>query len=118
MITGTIERIPTMYVKDTYDDYTVKWVGRLINTNPILNEKGLPKFAIITSTKRIETYTADMSYIEKLAKKLTAPTGNKTTTFDTARIYVIEKNKEVYLGKVVHCRTKEYGVSFIERLED
>lgn len=115
MRTELNERIPVMYVKDTYDDFTVEWQGKLIDTNPILNDKGLPKFAIITSTKRIETYTADITYLEKLAKKLTAPTGNKSTTVDIARIYVVERDKEVYLGKVVHCRNKEYGFSYIEK---
>lgn len=98
-----------LIVTDQYDEYKTRWVKRLIDTNPIFNEKGLPIFVITSKKGRIEISTLNMNYLEKMAKKFTYPRGRGAITTDKGYIYIKEEDKETLIGVVEHNHIRKYN---------
>lgn len=97
-----------LIVTGIHEEYTIKWQGRIIDTDPLL-VNGKPIFIIIGSQNRLELNTIDMKYIEESAKKLTKPTGRASVTTDNAAIYIKEKSgAETRIGIVTHKHIKDY----------
>jgi len=95
-------------VKDMHDEYDIKWVKKIFDTKPCL-ENGKPIFIIIGSKGRIEINTTDMIKLEKYAKLLTQPKGRGRVSADSSRILIKEKDgKETVLGVVFHHRVKHF----------
>ena len=108
-------RIKThLITTDQWDEYEVKWVGRLIDANPELTN-GLPTFVIASSKGRIELRTVDMKQLEIRAKKFTYPRGRGKETSDKSFIYIKETNgNEKLVGVVVHKHYRKYAPMFDE----
>ena len=99
---------PHFIVKDIQDDFHMNWCGKLIDADPIIQD-GKPIFVIIGSQNRLELNTLDFNYIEKCAKRMTNPKGKQAETFDSARIYIKEKNgNEMLMGILSHLRSKTF----------
>ena len=91
-----------------YDNYYVKWCGKLIDARPQL-KNGLPIFIIIGTDGRIELNTIDIQTIEKCSKYLCHPRGRAAITSDCARIYLLEEDgSERLMGKVFQNHVKQY----------
>lgn len=103
-----------LIVIDQYDEYEVKWVHRLVDTNPKLDERGYPTFAILSNKGRMELKTFDMNYLEKQAKKFTYPRGRGALTTDKGYIYIKEENEEVLVAVVTHRHIRKYAPMFDE----
>ena len=103
-----------LIVTDQYDEYETRWVKRLIETNPIFNEKGLPIFIITSNKGRIEVPTLNMNYLEKMAKKFTYPRGRGAVTKDKGYIYIKEEDKETLIGVVEHRHIRKYNQMYDE----
>ena len=93
----------------TEDDFYTEWCGRIIDSNPIIqNNKFI--FVIIGSQYRLEINTNDINYVEKIAKKMTKPKGRQAVASDSVRIYIKEKfDNEKLLGVLFHNRTKVFA---------
>ena len=103
-----------LIVTDQYEDYTVKWCGRLLDCKPLL-KNGLPIFVIITNNGRMEMNTIDLSEVERQAKKFTYPRGRGSVTTDKGFIYVKEDGgREKLLGVVVHNHIRKYAPMYDE----
>lgn len=103
-----------LIVTDQYDNYTVKWTGRLMEAD-IEFKNNLPVFVIISNNGRIEMNTLDIGSVEKQAKKFTCPKGRGALTTDKGFIYVKERGgKEKLLGCVVHNHIRKYAPMFDE----
>lgn len=103
-----------LIVTDQYEDYTVKWCGRLIDTNPVL-KNGMPTFVIITNSGRMEMNTIDLLEVERQAKKFTYPRGRGSVTTDKGYIYVITQGgEEKLLGVVIHNHIRKYAPMYDE----
>lgn len=101
-----------LIITDIHEEYNIKWLNSIKNTNPILHN-GLPIFVLISSTSRVELNTIDIKQIEKMAKKITNPRGRAAITTDKTRIYIKEKdNKETCVGVVTHNHVKKYAPMF------
>ena len=99
-----------LIITDIHNEYHMNWCGKFFNVNPILNEKGLPKFIIVSGNSRMEIYTVDMNYIEKLCKKITCPTGRSAITKDFARVYIQEADgNQVLMGVLTHTKKKTFA---------
>lgn len=102
-----------LIVTDQWDDYEVKWVNSLSKiSNPILDDKGYPTFAIISNKGRMEIKTFDMAYLEQSAKRHTFPRGRGSVTQDKGYIYIKTKEGEVLLGIVIHSHYRKYAPMF------
>ena len=98
-----------LIVTDVHEEYSIKWCGKIIDTNPIL-QNNMPIFIIIGSESRMELNTFDLKRIEDCAKRLTRPRGRASVTTDKAFIYIKEKNdKETCVGVVTHNHIKKYA---------
>lgn len=98
-----------LIVTDVHEEYSIKWCGRIVDTNPIL-QNGMPIFVIIGSESRMELNTIDMKQIENCAKRLTRPRGRAAVTTDQAFIYIKEVDgKETCIGIVTHKHIKKYA---------
>lgn len=97
-----------LIVSEIYDKYTVKWCGRIMDTNPLfVNDK--PVFAIVSGDHRVELNTLDMKRIETCAKKIASPHGRQAVTSDTSRIYIKEVDgKETLVGWVRKDHIKKF----------
>lgn len=103
-----------LIVTDQYEDYTVKWCGRLLDCKPIF-KNGLPIFVIITNNGRMEMNTIDLSEVERQAKKFTYPRGRGSVTTDKGFIYIKEDGGgEKLLGVVVHNHIRKYAPMYDE----
>ena len=99
-----------LIIKDIQNEYHMKWCGRLLDANPLLNEHGLPVFAIIGSQNRMEVRTIDINYLEKCAKLMTYPKGRSAYSEDKARIYIKEVDgNEKLIGILTHKRIKTFA---------
>jgi len=103
-----------LIVTDQYDDYRIKWVRRLIDTHPKLNDKGLPTFVIIANQGRLEMNTVNMGDVAAQAKKFTFPRGRGAITTDKGFIYIKEEKEEVLLGVVIHDHIRKYAPMYDE----
>ena len=98
-----------LIVTGQWEEYDVKWCGRLIDTNPVL-KNGMPIFVVAGSNGRMELNTIDMKLIEKWGKKMTYPRGRKAVTTDKAYIYIKEVNgNEKLVCVVTHNHIKKYA---------
>lgn len=98
-----------LIVTSTHEEYDIKWLGRLIDTNPLLKD-GLPTFVLVSKEKRVELTTLDMNFIETMAKRITNPHGRAAVTTDKTFIYIKEiGGKETCIGVVVHRHIKSYA---------
>ena len=99
-----------LIITDIHEEYHMNWCGKLIDTKPLLNDKGIPTFVIIGSKNRIEISTISINRLEDLAKQLTYPKGRSAITFDTARIYIKEiDGNEKLLGVLTDKRVKSFA---------
>lgn len=103
-----------LIVKDQYDEFKTRWLKRILDTNPKLNEQGLPVFAIISSQGRMEMSTLDMTQLERQAKKFTYPRGRGARTTDKGYIYIKEDKDEVLIGVVEHVHIRKYAPMYDE----
>lgn len=98
-----------LIIKEIHDEYTIKWCGKLIDTNPVFKD-GLPVFVIISSDHRVELNTLDMKQIEGCAKRIASPHGRQAVTSDTSRIYIKEVGgKETLVGWVRKDHIKKFA---------
>lgn len=98
-----------LIIKEIYDEYSVRWYGKLIDTNPVFKD-GLPVFVIISSDHRVELNTLDMKHIEACAKCIASPHGKQAVTSDTSRIYIKEVGgKETLVGLVRKDHIKKFA---------
>lgn len=103
-----------LIVTGQWEEYEVKWCGRLIDTNPVL-KNGMPIFVIITNSGRMELNTIDLAAVETAAKKFTYPRGRGSVTTDKGYIYVITQGgEEKLLGIVVHNHIRKYAPMYDE----
>jgi hypothetical protein len=103
-----------LIVTDQYEDYKVKWCGRLLDADPKL-KNGLPIFIITTNSGRMELNTLDLVEVERQAKKFTYPRGRGSITTDKGFIYIKENNgNEKLLGVVIHNHIRKYAPMYDE----
>lgn len=103
-----------LFVKEQYDEFTIKWVKRILDCKPTLNDNGLPTFVIISNKGRIEITTCNFCYLEEIAKKHTYPRGRGSVTTDKGFIYIKEHDNENLIGVVIHNHIREYGQMYDE----
>ena len=105
-----VEVKPTLICIDSRDEYELKWTGRIIDANPAFDEKGQLNFIIISSQSRVEVNTLDLSYLEKIAKKLTYPKGRGAVSTDKAYIFVRSVDGKQYpLGTFTHQKLRTFA---------
>ena len=93
---------------NVYDEYVVKWCGRLVDVKPLL-KNGLPVFVVVGARGRIELNTIDISEIETCAKSVCYPRGKAAIRTDSSRIYIIEEDgTETLMGKVFDTHITQY----------
>lgn len=98
-----------LIITSIHEEYSIKWCGRIIDTNPVL-KNGKPIFVVIGRDSRVELNTIDMKQIENCAKRLTRPKGHAAVTTDQAFIYIKEVDeKETCIGIVTHKHIKKYA---------
>jgi len=98
-----------LIITDIHEEYSVKWVEKLINTNPKL-VNGLPVFVVIGGVGRTELNTIDIKEIERVGKSMTRPRGREGITTDKAYIYIKEKeDKETLVCIVTHNHVKTFA---------
>lgn len=90
------------------DEYQMKWVGKIIDTNPIFIDNQF-SFVIIGSQSRIEVNTMDFNRLENIAKRITVPKGRSAVSTDKAYIYIKEvSGKDKMIGVLTHNRIKTF----------
>lgn len=98
-----------LIITSIHEEYSIKWCGKIIDTNPILKD-GKPIFIVIGHDSRVELNTVDMKQIENCAKRLIRPKGRAAVTTDQAFIYIKEVDeKETCIGIVTHKHIKKYA---------
>lgn len=98
-----------LIVTDIHEEYSIKWLGRIIDTKPQI-KNGKPIFIVTGGGGRMELNTTDMNRIEKCAKLCTKPRGRSAVTTDTARIYILEEDdNERLIGILTHNHVKTYA---------
>lgn len=103
-----------LITKDQYDEYTVKWHGRLIDTKPEL-KNGMPVWVLQRTSGRMEINSIDLKYIETMAKKFTRPRGRGSLTSDRTLIYIKELDgKEKHVATVIHNHIRKYAPMYDE----
>ena len=100
---------------DQYEEYSVKWHRRLLDSNPKLIN-GVPLFILIRhSGGRMELNTIDLPYLEKTAKKFTFPKGRGSVTTDKTDIYIKEVDgNEKLMATVIHNHIRKYAPMYDE----
>ena len=98
-----------LIVTDVHDEFNIKWCGKIVDTNPVL-QNGLPIFILISSESRVEMNTINMTHIENCAKRLTRPKGRSAVSTDKTYIYIKEvSGKDTLIGIVTHNRIKSFA---------
>lgn len=98
-----------LIVKDVHDEYDVKWIGKIIDTKPVL-KNGMPVFVLISSDSRVELNTIDLKQIEECGKRIAHPRGRKAVTTDKTRIYIKETTgEETCIGVITRNHVKTYA---------
>ena len=98
-----------LIVTDVHDEFNIKWCGKIVDTNPVL-QNGLPVFILISSESRVEMNTINMKHIENCAKRLTRPKGRSAVSTDKTYIYIKEvSGKDTLIGVVTHNRIKSFA---------
>ena len=103
-----------LIVTDVHDEYNVNWCGRLLDSNPII-ENGKPIFVVVGNHHRTEINTIDINLLEKRAKEFTQPHGRGAVSQDTSRIYIKEIDGNEKLACIVtHRRIKTFAPMYDE----
>ena len=103
-----------LIVTDQYDEYAVKWSGRLIDCKPKF-KNNLPIFVVISKQGRVELNTLNMREVERTAKRLAWPKGRGSVTTDRVHIYIKEENGgEKLMGMVEKNHIRKYAPMFDE----
>lgn len=104
-----------LIVTNQYEEYSVKWHRRLLDSNPKLIN-GVPLFILIRhSGGRMELNTIDLPYLEKAAKKFTFPRGRGSVTTDKTDIYIKEVDgNEKLMATVTHNHIRKYAPMYDE----
>lgn len=103
-----------LIVTEVKDKYDVNWCGRLLDSNPVI-ENGKPIFIVIGNHHRIEFNTIDTKMLEKYAKRFTQPRGREALTKDCSRIYIKEIDGNEKLACIVtHWRIKTFAPMYDE----
>lgn len=90
------------------DEYQMKWVRKIIDTNPVFVENQF-SFVIIGSQSRIEVNTMDFKRLEDIAKRITIPKGRSAISTDKAYIYIKEVDgSDKLMGVLTHNRIKTF----------
>lgn len=98
-----------LIVTDVHDEFNIKWCGKIVDTNPVL-QNGLPIFILISSESRVEMNTINMKHIENCAKQITRPKGRSAVSTDKTYIYIKEiSGKNTLIGVVTHNRIKSFA---------
>lgn len=98
-----------LIITDIHEEYKVKWVEKLIETNPKL-VNGLPVFVIVGGVGRTELNTIDIKEIERVGKLMTRPRGREGVTTDKAYVYIKEKgDKETLVCIITHNHVKTFA---------
>ena len=99
-----------LIITDIHEEYYIDWCGSIANTQPVI-ENGKPVFVVANRAMgKVEVNTADMKYLEDIAKRMTAPKGRSSVTTDSANIYIKQIDEtEKLLGVVVHDRVKSFA---------
>ena len=103
-----------LIITDQWDDYKIKWVKRLLDTKPKLDNYGYPTFIILSNSGRVEMKTLSINDLEKNAKRLSYPRGRGSFTSDTVRIYIKEEKQEVLIGYVIQNHHRQYSPMYDE----
>ena len=104
-----------LIVTEQSDQFKVKWVKRIPETNPQFSSGGHLMFTIVVDNKRIQVNTLDMTYLIERAKKNTYPRGRGTLTTDRALIYIKEQGDVDTLVAIVnHVHLRKYAPMFDE----
>lgn len=99
-------------VKEIHEEYSMNWCGKIVDADPKI-KNGFPVFMIRGSIGSVSLNTVDMNYIEKIAKKLTAPKGRASITTDKIYVYLVQKdNSEILMGVLTHNHVKTYNQMF------
>ena len=99
-----------LIITDIHEEYHMNWCGKIAETQPAINEDGLPTFIIIGSQSRLEINTISMKRLEECAKKLTHPKGRSAVSVDSSHIYILEKNgNQKLIGVLTHRRIKSFA---------
>lgn len=107
-----------LIVTNIENDYSIKWVGRIIDSKPIFKNDKLV-FSVVGGNGRMEVNTNDIKRVEKCARQMTLPKGRTAVTSDTARIYIKEINdNEKLLGVLTHNKVKTFAPMFDKVLID
>ena len=104
-----------LIVTNQYEEYSVKWHRRLLDSNPKLIN-GVPLFILIRhSGGRMELNTIDLPYLEKAAKQFTFPRGRGSVTTDKTDIYIKEVDgNEKLMATVTHNHIRKYAPMYDE----
>lgn len=103
-----------LIVTDQYDEYGMRWIGRLIDIKPKLDEQGRLEFIFISSCgrKEIKSYF-DASFITRIAQKYTYPRGRQSVTTDKCWVYVkTAGGEEKMIAVARHDHIKKYAPMF------
>lgn len=99
-----------LIITDIHNEYHMNWCGKVLDTKPLLNDRGLPTFVVVGSKGRVEVNTVDMKYLEDCAKRLTNPRGRSAISSDSANVYIKETNgTERLMGVLFHRRVKTFA---------
>ena len=52
-----------LIITDIHEEYHMNWCGKLFDAKPVLNENGMPVFAIVGSNSRMEISTISMNHL-------------------------------------------------------
>lgn len=110
-----IEMMKThLIVTDQYDEYGMRWIGKLISMNPKVDKNGRLSFVFISNSGRMEVQSVfNPQYITHLAQKFTYPRGRQSVTTDKCWVYVVtEEGKEEVLAIARHDHIKKYAPMF------
>lgn len=99
-----------LIITDIHNEYHMNWCGKVLDTKPLLNDRGLPTFVVVGSKGRVEVNTVDMKYLEDCAKRLTNPRGRSAISSDSANVYIKETNgTERLMSVLFHKRVKTFA---------
>lgn len=99
-----------LIITDIHSEYHMNWCGKVLDTKPLLNDRGLPTFVVVGSKGRVEVNTMDMKYLEDCAKSLTNPRGRSAISSDSVNVYIKETNgAERLMGVLFHRRVKTFA---------
>ena len=103
-----------LIVTDQWDEYSVKWIKRLVDVNPKLDSYGYPTFYLVSNNGRVEVKTFDMAYLVRYAKNFTRPKGRGSCSTDKGLILILEEQGETLMATVEHNHFRKYAPMYDE----